>query len=482
MNRKVLLNYIYTVIYQILLILLPIITTPYISRVLGVENIGKEAYAGTVVSYFVLFELMGLNLYGMREVAYVQQDEKKRSFIFYQLSFIRVCLFFVVAIVYGIFVILNHGIDKKLFWISGMALWTNLIDITWFFQGMEKFKLITIRNLLIHLLSVFAIFLGVKSRDDLYLYVAISTVGNLVAQLCLWPSLKSIIVRVKFTVRGLKKHFIKVWVMFIPTIFNTLYTKLDKIMLGTLATETEVGLYSQSERINNLLFGVIGAMSIVFMPNLANMLSSGNDKNAVGNTLKMNGKLIWAIGIPLTAGIMGISKVFTNVFFGAGYEKVEYLLYILGPVVLACGISNLYGGQYLIASDHQKEFNLSIAAGAILNICMNYFMIRQWQSIGAAVATLITEVFIAFIQAHMTKKYIQFSIKPDWYYIFAGVLIFGVTKYMDIVLEENVIILVSQIIIGMIMYFFILYINNDIIFVKCIQEVKRRWRKNTCGK
>lgn len=480
MNKKALVNYIYTTAYQILLVLLPIVTTPYISRVLGVENIGKESYAATILSYFVLFGQIGLNIYGRKEIACVQQDRNKRSLIFFQLSFIRICLFVIVCVSYYIFTTFNSGIDKVLFLINGISIWANLIDVTWYFQGLEEFKLITIRNFLIRIVCVICTFILVKSSSDLYIYVAINCVSNFVAQLLLWPSLRRWLIPVRFTVEGIKKHFINSWVMFIPTVFNTLYTKLDKIMLGVLTTEAEVGVYAQGEKITDMLFKLIGSMGIVFMPVLANMIASDKDEKVIGNTLRENGRLVWAIGIPLVAGLAGVARVFTAVFFGAGYEKTEFILCILAPIILALGFSDLYGGQYLIASGHQKEFNISIAVGAVINIAMNYFMIPCWHSIGAAIATLIAETSIVLVQAYITHKYIRFSIAPKLYYVVAGVLIFIITKSMDLLLEKNIYVLAGQVLIGGIIYIAVLYWNKDEFLLKGIRIIKEKLKKLFC--
>lgn len=480
MNKKALVNYIYTTAYQILLVFLPIITTPYISRVLGVENIGKEAYASTILSYFVLFGQIGLNIYGRKEIACVQQDRNKRSLIFFQLFFIRICLFAIVCAGYYIFIAFNAGIDRILFLVNGISIWANLIDVTWYFQGLEEFKLITIRNFLIRIVCVICTFLFVKSSNDLYIYVAVNCVGNLVAQLLLWPSLKRWLIPVRFTVAGIKKHFLNSWIMYIPTIFNTLYTKLDKIMLGVLTTEAEVGVYSQGEKIADMLFKLIGSMGIVFMPVLANMIASDKEERVIRNTLQDNARLVWAIGIPLVAGIAGVAKVFTAVFFGAGYEKTEFILYVLAPVILALGLSDLYGGQYLIASGHQKEFNISIATGAVINIIMNYFMIQRWNSIGAAIATLIAETSIVLLQAYIAHKYIQFSITPKLYYVVAGGLIFVTTKSMDLLLEKNIYVLAGQILTGVMIYVVVLYWNKDEFFMWGIKIVKEKLKKLFC--
>ena len=290
MDRKAYINYLYTAVYQILIVVLPLITTPYISRVLGVENVGKCAYASTIVTYFILFAQIGLNIYGRREIALHQGAPEKRSLIFWQLFSIRCELFLAVGVFFCLYMFLLSHDEPILLWIYGVTLLSNMIDITWFFQGMEKFRLITLRNLFIRITSVVFVFCMIKSEKDIYLYAAIVACSDLISQVSLWISLKKVIVKIPFTMNGNMRHLKSSFIMFIPTVFNSLYTKMDKIMLGIMTNDVQVGLYSQAERIIDLLAGLFASMSVVFMPTIAKMIAEDDytpyEKNEIEQHIK----------------------------------------------------------------------------------------------------------------------------------------------------------------------------------------------------
>lgn len=474
MNKKTAINIIYTALYQILLVILPIITTPYVSRVLGVNNVGTNSYASNITSYFVLFGEMGMSLYGRREIAAGRDDINKRTLVFKQLCFVRILLNLILIAIYYIFIRFISNSNLTLLLIYSLNIWANLMDITWFFQGLGEFKLVTVRNFIIRILGVIAIFIFVKKPSDLYAYAAISGVSGVLTQLSLWPMVKKRICPIRFNTIGLKRHIYYSFMMFIPTIFSTLYGKVDILMLGIFNTHKEVGVYTQAENIISIVTNVINSVPLVFMPVLSNMISNGMKKDEIEKTLEENSRFTWLVSIPLMCGIIGIANVFTPVFFGAGYEKVEYLLYILSFEIVIIGLNNIYGGQYLIASLHQKEFNISVIIASCLNVVMNVFLIPNFASIGAAFASIVTEFIMMLIQRAYTLKDIHFSARPNVNYIIGGLLIILMTRLTGLIFGKTIISLIMEIAVGICVYMLVMILRKDIFYKKALYMVKQR--------
>lgn len=476
MKNKVFVNYIYMTAYQLLLVVLPIITTPYVSRTLGVDGVGAASYVGTVVSYFVLFAQGGLSIYGRRQIAQCQEDQEKRSGLFWQLLFIKFFSFIAVTTVFWI-LFYAWNIQPELLLISGITLFATLFDISWFFQGLEDFRLVTIRNFIVRIAGVICIFVLVKGPEDVGIYLGISSISELISQLSLWLCVGKYIKKVKFHLTSILPHVKNSWIMFIPTIFNSLYTKVDKVMLGMLTTDAQVGIYSQGEKIIDLLFKLIGSMGLVYMPALARMLGEKNGLERVSQVLSKNALFVWEIGIPLSFGIAAISRTFSVVFFGFGYEDVSKILVILAPIIVFLGFSDLFGGQYMIASGMQKEFNMTILAGAVIDIVLNAFMIGSMGAVGASISTVFAELSIAIYQYMIIRKKVDIKVMPRFYLILAGVIMFCVVKAMDILMQANIFSLVLQIIAGGVIYITIIIINKDEMFFDVIHGIKTKIRK-----
>jgi len=205
-NKSIAKNYIYNLIYQILAMIIPIITTPYLSRVLGAEKIGIYSFTFSILSYFVLFGCLGIALYGQREIATVQDDVKRRSKVFWELFYLKLIM---ICISFAIFAIINfnndiYGIYYKILTIE---LFANAIDITWFYQGIEDFKKITIRNAIVRIASVILIFIFVKNENDLIKYFLINGISNFISYLVLWLNIKKFTVKTKLKELNIVRTF-----------------------------------------------------------------------------------------------------------------------------------------------------------------------------------------------------------------------------------------------------------------------------------
>ena len=246
-------NYLYNLMYQIITVIAPIITVPYVSRILGPEGLGKYSLTNAYANYFVLFGMVGLTMYCSREIAYVRDSIDDLSKTFWELNFLRFITMGISIIVYIITIIfIVKREDKLLYSIQLVLLWTSLFDISWLFIGLEDFKKVSIRNSIVKISGVILVFIFVKDRADIWLYALILSGTQFIGQIVMWFDIPQ---NIKFILpyrNGLTKHMKYSLKLFIPQIAITVYTMLDKIMLGNITNESQVGIYDNTQRIINI--------------------------------------------------------------------------------------------------------------------------------------------------------------------------------------------------------------------------------------
>lgn len=389
-------NYLYNLLYQILLIILPLITTPYISRVLGSNGIGTINYTGSVTAVAVLIASLGSGLYAQKEIAYAGENIQKRSKIFWSILLIRIISSLIVSILY---IIICYFSDKyrSIYLIQYITLVANMLDIVWLFQGIEDFKKISIRNIIIKLVSVTAIFLFVKDKNDITIYIFINSISALGNSLLMWLYLHGIIIKCKISWNDISKHIYPIITLFIPMIAIYVYTYVDKIVLGLLSSEEQVGFYSNAERIVKLPMTVITSLGSVMLPRIARLIKK-NMWPEVRIDIRNSIHFVFFLGFPMTAGIAIIAPFFVPWFFGHGYESCIFLMQCLSVIIIIIGMSSVTGQAVLVPLNKQKIYTISIVIGAITNIVLNLILIPIFGAAGAVIGTISAESIVGVIQ------------------------------------------------------------------------------------
>ena len=466
-------NYIYNMIYQLLTLIVPLITTPYISRVLGSKGIGIFSFTLSIVTYFILFGSLGVTLYGQREIAYFQDNIKRRTETFLEIVIMRFITLGISSVLfYYMFCLKGQYINY--YKILILELIANSIEISWFFQGMEEFKKTVLRNCLVKLLSVVMIFTFVKSSIDLNKYFIIYVFSNIIGNISLWFYLPKYLEKVKFKDLNFLKHLKPTIALFIPQIAIQIYTVLDKTMIGVIALDkAEVGYYEQAQKIIRLLLALTTSLGAVMIPRMANTFAKGN-KQKLKEYINKSFNFVALLGFPLMFGIVGVSKNFVPIFYGEGYEKVVYLISIISPIILAIGFSSVIGTQYLLPTKQQKKFTLSVTIGAIVNFILNIICIKYFKSIGASIATVIAEFSVTLVQFYLVRK--DISIKDlisicNNYFISALIMFIGLI-FIEIIIKNKFISLIIQIIIGFIIYLVILLLMRDKLVYEILDKLK----------
>ncbi len=475
-------NYAYNLIYQVLTLILPLITTPYISRVLGAEGIGIYGYTNSIVTYFILFGSLGVALYGQREIAYAQENSEKRMKTFVEIVSFRFITVFIAVLVY-IFAFMLQGEYKSYYSILLFALIAVAFDISWFFQGLEEFKKTVIRNIIVRLTSVTLVFIFVKNPSDLSKYILIYSLADFIGNLSLWLYLPKYFKGQNIKNVNVIRHISPIIMLFIPQIANQIYNMLDKTMIGYIISDkSEVGYYEQAQKVIRLLITIVTSLGVVMIPRMASTFASG-DKEKVNEYMKKSFNFVFFLSFPLIFGIISISKEFVPIFFGQGYDKAVILINIISPVVLLMGIANVIGTQYLLPTKRQKEYTISIILGLIINFILNWILITKWDSIGASIATVLSQLVVDILQLKNIKNEIDLKsiFKVSIKYLFAGMLIFVFCQIVKIFNLSNAISIMAQIIVGAIVYFGTLIILKDeylySFILKIIDVIKRKLKK-----
>ena len=470
-------NYIFNTCYQILLLLTPLITTPYISRVLGADGIGTVSFAESIVSYFVLFATLGISTYGQREISYVQDSKRDRSIVFWNTKILQIITSVIVLCVYFVYLFLTKA--SVIYVIFAIKIVSVAFDVTWFFQGMEEFGKTVLRNVIFKIINIVYVFGVIKTKEDVVWYAFGLAIFILLGNISLWGYLPKYIQ--KITYKDLKPFNAVpvVLSLFIPTIAVQVYTVLDKTMIGIITNSSyENGYYEQALKISRLVLMLVASLGTVMIPRIGYHFQK-NDVEEVKRLMYRGYRFVWFLGIPLCFGLIAVADNMVPWFFGAGYDKVAELLKILAFIILAVGISNVTGMQYLIPTKRQNIFTLTVIIGAITNFLLNMILIRQFQSVGAAIASILAEIVVAILQLVIIRKELSIwhVLKEGTYYYIAGgimlTILFGVGKILSPSIMHTAILVAT----GAIVYFVVLLLLRDEFLISNMKTVFRRLGK-----
>ena len=463
-NKKpnILTNYLMNLCYQIIAIIVPLITTPYVSRILHADGIGAYSYTLSVTTYFSLFATLGVATYGQLVIAKLRNEISERSKTFWGIVAARICTTVLVVVVYLVakpFL----GTYPDLYVLMIINLVASALDISWFFQGLEQFKITVVRNLIVRIICTICIFIFVKTEDDLLIYAFIIQGSTLVGNCLLWPNLKKRIIIVPIRSIRIMSHWKQSIMYFIPTLATSVYTILDKSMIGWLTQSAfENGYYEQAHKIEQILVLVVTSLGTVTLPRMAYLFYDGNTK-AIHRIVNTTVNFILIVSLPMAFGVIAVAPNLIPLFLGDGYEPCIRLLQIFAFLIIIVGLDNIIGKQCLMASGMQKKYNIGVIAGACVNFFINLFMIPKMGSLGAAIASVIAEFIILCVFIYYSKDMINIKsmlalfIK---YLLLATIMVIAVTLTGK-TLSMNWFTIGIQVVVGMVVYCFLLLLSRD---------------------
>ncbi len=487
-------NYFYNLAYQIFLLIIPLATTPYISRVLLPEGVGKYSFSYSLITYFTIFASLGFGYYAQREIAKHQSDLSSQTKDFWEICICRIIpcsISLIVNIFLCIFSV--YGDYNILMWILNINIVAVLFDVAFYYQGNEKFKSIILRNFFIKALALAAVFIFIKSSSDLWIYTLINSLSLLMSTLSMWFPLRKLLVPVKLNTLKPLSHLKGTLILFLPTIAVSIYTILDKTLIGLLITDTytyideygvetikkysdlENGFYEQSEKIVKIIMTFITAIGIVMIPRNSNEIAKGNIDKVINNIYKTSNFVLIA-GVPMVLGLIIVSDFFVPWFFGDGYEKCSILLKILSPLIFIIGLSNVFGLQFLIPMGRDKQFTIALVVGSITNIILNVIFIKIWWSIGASIATIVAEIFVTATMSFMIRKEVNiFKILVNgWKYYISGAGMFTVLFFVSRFFTPSILSTFLLVIIGIFVYVLSLLLLKDKTFILVLIYIFKR--------
>ena len=463
MSDKLSRNYIVSVVYQIISMVFPIITTFYLTRVIGSDGIGNYSYASSICSYFVIFSALGFSSYGRREIAMCQDRIEEYSKIYHELQRLKMIISLVVLFVYVIFVFACCS-DKILYLILAINIINNIVDINWFYSGLEKFESITVRSIFVRIFYLFSIFIFVRSSADFYLYVLIEVLQTLLISLVLFPGLNKIVSK-----RGhidIIQHLRPVFTLFIPTVAIQIYTVLDKSMIGMFSAGeySENAYYELAQSLVKSCLVLATTMGSVASPRISYAIAN-RDYDAVKNTLYNSYKFVWLTSIPIIIILCFISSILVPLYYGPGYERVIVLIQMFSPLILIIGLSNVTGIQYFIPRNFLKYYNISLIVGSFVNLFLNLFLIPRYFAIGATLASVIAETFVTSIQFYFASRAGEIKIRRVLYvsirYVILGIFLIFIIAGLKTVLGNDIFSLILLVLLGLLSYFLLLIFSRD---------------------
>ena len=471
-------NYLYNTLYQVLTLITPLITTPYISRVLGVEGAGICSYTNSIVTYFTLFAALGTASYGQREIAMHRDDQKTSSKLFWEIELLSLTTTGIALLAWLIWILISTKYTSY-YGVLTISVIAVAFDISWYFSGFEKFRYIFIRNSLVKLAGLALLFIFVHSRTDILLYVGIMSATGLLGNISMWTYLPKMLTKVDIRLlHPFKKHLRQTLAYFIPTIATSVYTVLDKTMIGAITkSEAQNGYYEQATKIIRMLESLLFSLNTVMSSRQSYLFSEGKF-DEIKEKINMSFEYMLAMAVPFMFGIIGIAANFVPWFFGDGYEPVITILSAMSPLPLIICISNILGSQYLTPSGQRVRSSKGIIAGAVTNFILNSFLIPICGAIGATVASVASELVISIIYVHMSKGFVSWKQirKAIWKKMIAGTIMFVIVVSIAQGYSGSIIMTIVQVIVGMLIYGFVLIILRDKFARHAIQMLKNKFR------
>lgn len=472
-------NFIYNTLLSITQVLFPLITFPYIARIIQPVGVGTVSFAESICRYAILIAALGIPIYGVREVAKCKDDKIKLSNLCSELLLIHFTTTFLTVVVYVFMVFTFDKFYQNIYYyILGIAMiLSNIFVMEWYFQGIGNFKFITIRTLFVRTITIIAVFFLVKNPEDGIYFFSLTVLTNVLNGLInFWYAKQNLLISFKINFFSLKKHFKPLFLIFSTTLSISVYVLLDTIMLGFLSDEKAVGFYSMALRISKIPMLFIGALGVVLIPQLS-LSFSQNQHEDFNRLISKSINFVITFSFPVIFLFLGISDELICVFAGDEFSEAAVTLKILSVVVFLIGLSNVFGLQILTPMGKDKYLTYSVILGTFISVILNLILIPIYHDRGAAISNIITECIVTLTTFYFASKFIK--LKPDYLFIFQSfffcVPIYFIPYCLRYISLNNLFILIStSIITGMYFLSIQLYIIKNQIIIDLKNQYKQK--------
>lgn len=405
-------NYFYNLMYQVLSLIIPLITTPYISRVLAADTIGQYSFAQSIVSYFILFASIGTGMYGQRYIAELTARHENTRKAFWEITILRGTGIGLAILLYCT-TILRYTDARLIYAVAGIEILAAFFDISWFYQGTEQFQKLSVFNGFCRIVATVCIFVFVRTKADLVIYMACNGLAILASNLIQC-------IEVHKYMSGVAphselhpfRHVLPSLRLFVAQLAIQLYTVLDKTMIGLITKSNfENGYYEQCQKIIRMLEAIITSLGTVMASRITILWHGDHEQNKeqINRLLLFSFRVVFALGLPIMFGVILVADLIVPIYYGPGYEPVCDMLKWLSVIVPTIGVSNIIGYQLLVPSKRERLMTLSVICGSIVNIITNLLLIPEYGAMGAIYASVLSEIIVSSVQLFMVRKELHFS-------------------------------------------------------------------------
>lgn len=401
-------NIFYNVLLAISQVLFPLITFPYLARVLGPDNIGKLNFAESIAKYFILLAALGIPIYGVREIAKKINSKKDLTLLFSEIFFINLITTIFLTIVFGIAIYFFPALsqEKELFKWAVLYFIFQLFYFEWFFIGVKEFKYIALRSFFIRFLFIIFVFLFIQEKSDYVYYMIMQVILSAIICLINFTRLNSLLdlKQLKLNEINLKQHLSPLLILFLTIFSISIYFSLDTILLGFLANNESVGYYSSALKLTKLIIAVLGSITVAVFPQMISVYQNGGEAQ-FKILVKKCFDLIVGLSIPLVIVLIGLSNEIVELFLGHSFQRAIAPLIITAPLVLIVSLSSIFGFQVLSALSKDKSILVAALMGMFVSILLSFLLIPNLKENGAAITILITELTVSVSFIYFSNKY-----------------------------------------------------------------------------
>ena len=442
--------------YQVLILIVPFITSPYVSRVLGPEGIGTYSVTTSIAKYFSMFAALGMSNYVNRLISKARDNHDNLSITFCNLFYFQALTSSLCILLYIFYYLLvgrgNYGVVSLC---QTPYVLAAFFEISWFFYGLENFKFMVIRNAIVKIATAICVFIFVKEASDLWIYVLINSLSLLIGQLSMWPFLLKKVYWSKPQWRLIRQHFKPNIILLVSVVAVSIYTILDKIMIESLSSTAEVGYYENSEKLFNLGCSLVGSVGLVLLPRMT-YLTEVNDLKNIDSVLKSSTKYLLALAFALSFGLIGVADPLCVIFFGQEFANSGAVLSALSVAIIFYTWSNILRTEYLLPIGEDKIFVKGTVFAAIINVVANYLLIPSYGAVGAAIGTVMAQFTEALYQSFWVRKRIPILkyLKKVIPFFIVSLIMCLICRVIGTIMGTSLKALIIQIVLGGFIYIF----------------------------
>lgn len=438
MSKSIKRNLLYNIALNISKVLFPLITAPYVSRVLEPDGVGLFNFSSTYANYFALFAVLGIPLYGVREIAKLRGSKSDENIFLSEIISLELIVTIIVAALYFLTLLLIPQLKENwtIFIIAGIALYITPCKVEWFFSGKEEFGYITLRSIIVKVVNIIALFIFVHGKNDLVLYVILGALATVANELWNYGKLLKDGYRPYFTL-SFRRHLKSLFILFASTVAISIYTMLDTLMLGFMSDYNQVGFYNNANHIARSLMPVVTSLAAVAMPRLSYYMQDGN-WDEINDLINKSLSIVSFLAFPITVGVVILAPTFIPLFLGELFYGSILPLQVIVWVVTIIGLNNITTIQVLAGMGYDMPYLKTVLTGTVCNFSLNLLLIPYCGAVGASISSVLAEVAVLTISTRFVYKKTPIRFRSIRELLLSGVVVLGflpISYYTSIIAD-----------------------------------------------